>query len=269
MTFSWDNRVNQFALLAYATALVAGLPRSKLSSSDYASGKEILHVHVGKTAGASVEAFLVANRIGHTQVHVGSGAARVHRLLKWHKHVLVALRDPADRVVSAFNWRHTQGGGNVNRPRRTRAFENELYKCFPTVTSFAMSFVNGTGRCNDLAEESVEPTSASSYVHIGMGYRHYFGARVLALLERRVRSGEAKLYAVPTGPAILSKVLSMCARIGIPLRAPSLKHVNANYLRHAEIVESAEAMRALRQRLGFEYEVLDKLHTLAIESGPA
>jgi hypothetical protein len=232
--------------------------------AEHNASAPLLHVHVGKTAGGTIGNFLRDNGISFREVHMRR-ADETELGNPIYEHVLVAIRDPVERVVSAFKWRHTVGGGQVTRLQRSMAFESELYACFPTATSFALSFHNGTGHCRELAEEAVQPTRMASANHIGRGYAYHFPPEGLEALERRIRDGQAHLYIIHCdGPtAILRDLLAMCARIGAPTTRPGLPSSHDVYPRHAERIESEEGVAALRARLAFEEPTLAKLEELA------
>ena len=59
-------------------------------------------IHVGKTAGMTVENLLSLAGVNHTQVHTKNA----HVAVDCHfTHYIVTTRDPINRTISAFNWR--------------------------------------------------------------------------------------------------------------------------------------------------------------------
>ena len=59
-------------------------------------------IHVGKTAGMTVENLLSLAGVNHTQVHTKNA----HLAVDCHfTHYIVTTRDPINRTISAFNWR--------------------------------------------------------------------------------------------------------------------------------------------------------------------
>ena len=53
--------------------------------------------------------------VPHTQIHLGNAHLAIDCRFS---HYIVTVRDPINRTISAFNWRHTDGGGATTSPRR-------------------------------------------------------------------------------------------------------------------------------------------------------
>ena len=101
----WSGRFSLLALFAISDAN---------NGTRRASGRpRIVLIHVGKAGGDSVNALLRAHCVRSrcdlpTQVHLRRATpADVANASA----VVVTLRDPVERAVSAFNWRHLRGGG--------------------------------------------------------------------------------------------------------------------------------------------------------------
>jgi hypothetical protein len=101
----WSGRFSLLALFAISDAN---------NGTRRASGRpRIVLIHVGKAGGDSVNALLRAHCARSrcdlpTQVHLRRATpADVANASA----VVVTLRDPVERAVSAFNWRHPRGGG--------------------------------------------------------------------------------------------------------------------------------------------------------------
>jgi hypothetical protein len=131
--------------------------------------RDITFVHVGKCAGVSVGDFLHANAIQFHEVHV---RPVTHEELG--RMVVVPLRDPIKRTISAFNWRHPSTQGIDGRSQEEQMF----YQCFNTVNAFAEALdpLSGAGVCNQVARRmfGVYPNRGPSVSnHIGKGYQYY------------------------------------------------------------------------------------------------
>jgi hypothetical protein len=65
-------------------------------------GTDVLVVHVGKTGGGTIAQMLKEQKIIITEVHAH---AVDEKMIKDHSLILLCLRNPVERMVSAFNWR--------------------------------------------------------------------------------------------------------------------------------------------------------------------
>ena len=114
-------------------------------------------LHVGKAAGSTVQDVL--NRL----TKPGGGkcldvtGVHMHRPHSYGSKIVICTRDPLDRVVSAFNYRHPYRGfptihdkaisGGAGHPDAT---EIALYQCFNRVNEFAEA-LSSHGHCADVA----------------------------------------------------------------------------------------------------------------------
>ena len=123
-----------------------------------ATTNPVLFVHVGKTCGGSAVAYL-RRAVNVTEVHLRPvRREEVERA----SHVIVSVRDPTERVVSAFDW-HRPGGDRTigrcfHRKKDVERYGNscaddELYKCAATADAFAdlVASRNSTDRCARVA----------------------------------------------------------------------------------------------------------------------
>jgi len=98
---------------------------------------EVIVIHVGKTCGGSVIDYMRRfAKLG--EIHL---RPVVPSDLDTAPLVIVVVRDPVDRVISAFNWHSPNGGKPITaaisdaHPRDTA--DSILYDCFATVGAFA------------------------------------------------------------------------------------------------------------------------------------
>ena len=87
---------------------------------------------------------------------------------------IIAVRDPIARTVSAFNWRHTRGGGDYGRLPGTVAAEDELYsdECFGRTPGAANRFAESLGdssRCGALARGCLAGVRHCSHLTVDYG----------------------------------------------------------------------------------------------------
>ena len=101
---------------------------------------ELVVVHVGKCAGATVRNELLAAGIVHSEVHVS------RPIYFPGKRYLILLRNPVDRFVSAFNWRHriVMQDQSATNPVRAR-IERAVFERYPTVEQAALALFRADG----------------------------------------------------------------------------------------------------------------------------
>jgi hypothetical protein len=139
----------------------------------------ILLIHIGKCAGGTVKMFLEANGLKVKEFHLierqrqpTSQAMRNH-----NGKVLLVLRDPVSRIISAFNWRHPSTKPPKGQSCCPITFhspaEKMFYKCFDHVNAFAEA-LDLNSDCGDRARKMLtEPGSSLS--HIARGYQYFLG----------------------------------------------------------------------------------------------
>ena len=161
-----------------------------------ATTNPVLFVHVGKTCGGSAVAYL-RRAVNVTEVHLRPvKREEVERA----SHIIVSVRDPTERVVSAFEW-HRPGGDRTygrcfHRKRDVERYGNscaddELYKCAATADAFAdlVASRNTTDRCARVAKAFLAPDAGARLLgeplhfarlsHINRGFAFYLGEDTL------------------------------------------------------------------------------------------
>ena len=147
--------------LGFLAPLALGLAAAATTNS-------VLFVHVGKTCGGSAVAYL-RRAVNVTEVHLRPvKREEVERA----SHIIVSVRDPTERVVSAFEW-HRPGGDRTygrcfHRKRDVERYGNscaddELYKCAATADAFAdlVASRNSTDRCARVAKAFLAPDAGT------------------------------------------------------------------------------------------------------------
>ena len=162
----------------------------------------VLFVHVGKTCGGSAVAYL-RRAVNVTEVHLRPVKREE---IERASHIIVSVRDPTERVVSAFEW-HRPGGDRTygrcfHRKRDVERYGNscaddELYKCAATADAFAdlVASRNTTDRCARVAKAFLAPDAGARLLgeplhfarlsHINRGFAFYLGEQALDRLEGR------------------------------------------------------------------------------------
>ena len=116
------------------------------------------------------------NRVTPTDLHNASA-------------MIVTTRDPVDRVISAFNWRHPRFGSSPKRfqpfgrecDREQAQAEENVYKCFDTVNDFARSLDDHTW-CGLVARTTLQ----HGVGHIGRGFSWYLAQSLPLILNSTV-----------------------------------------------------------------------------------
>jgi len=160
-----------------------------------AAAADVVFVHVGKTCGGSAISFL-RRGANVTEVHLRpvdlvdvADAAQI----------VVSVRDPVQRVLSAFDW---------HRPQNNRTFgrcvddggvcaDAELYACAATADAFADLVLshNGTDRCALLAKAFLAADAGAKLLgaplrfarlsHINRGAAYYLGTHLLEWMRKK------------------------------------------------------------------------------------
>jgi hypothetical protein len=186
------------------------------------------------------------------------------------KDVVIVLRDPIQRVISAYNTAACKEDVEVTDEKeckRTPKHEQfqrfgfkklSLLECFPNVTVFANGLDDNT-ECGHLAREVLRNNEthpgSSRGDHVGMGNCFYLGGLSSALMHKRIhlvetRSCDADIAKIP-------------AWLGLkhPLIEQPPTHVGG-FPHHLD-KPSAEGMERLRRYLAHEYAFHDELKRLA------
>ena len=170
-----------------------------------ATSNQVLFVHVGKTCGGSAVAYL-RRAVNVTEVHLRPVKREE---VEGASHIIVSVRDPTERVVSAFEW-HRPGGDRTigrcyHRKKDVERYGNscaddELYKCAATADAFAdlVASRNSTDRCARVAKAFLAPDAGARLLgeplhfarlsHINRGFAFYLGEQTLDRLQGRRRS---------------------------------------------------------------------------------
>lgn len=72
-----------------------------------------------------------------------------------NKTIIVTIRDPFERIISAFNARHPHGGQHpYNLGKIQRITEMYFYQCFEELNDF-VNALNGTSYCSEVARSAL------------------------------------------------------------------------------------------------------------------
>jgi len=162
-------------LVAFAVALQLIVSYFQAKAIHDTLGNRVHFVHVGKAGGGTVRsAMSLLCQCIPMQVHM-----RPVHSNETHTSLIVSVRDPVERVLSSFNWRHPTRGGLVRCPAYSSCAdprENNLYTCFDNVNDFAES-LDRSNFCGYVARRAL----TDGVGHVGKGVKYYF-EEILPLL---------------------------------------------------------------------------------------
>lgn len=141
----------------------------------------ILNIHVGKTCGTTINAVLSRARFNFSELHVKSVGHK--SLFEIFDTVVLSIRDPINRTISAFNFHHPLSKGKTPGGGPTHSGDKLFYECFQTVEQFAQA-LNESGACGEQARKG--------YGHMKKGLCHYVGGTSL----RKFLMKSKKFYVV-------------------------------------------------------------------------
>lgn len=154
------------------------LSRSQGKPNKVSTDSRFTLIHVGKCAGQTVNKFLEHNDVKVDRVH--ARIPDIHRFE--HDGVLVVLRDPISRVISAFNWRHPStrppDGRHCCPHMDHNPSELAFYSCFDHANDFAEA-LDDDSFCGRMARDVLKNHTK----HIGMGYEYYFPEDVMSAMK--------------------------------------------------------------------------------------
>mmetsp|Transcript_15198 Transcript_15198/g.43183 ORF Transcript_15198/g.43183 Transcript_15198/m.43183 type:complete len:244 (+) Transcript_15198:143-874(+) len=127
----------------------------------------VLYVHVGKSAGGTIRAFLQSLHVKYKKFHLHDGAVPLSEL-ELFRTLIVAMRDPTERVISGYNWNKNHIPRHFNR----HSFD-PLFQCSPSARDFCNCFLsqNRSGCCRTVREGL---RRGAPFGHISVGLETYF-----------------------------------------------------------------------------------------------
>lgn len=150
----------------------------------------VLLIHTGKTGGSTLDGVLKRARLPFDHVHVHPVP---HALVANHPLIVVSVRDPVSRFVSAWEFVRREAGTHVDAAiarfgtGRSSLFPIDVYACFSSVAAFADG-LDAPGTCGDLARSLTQPLPPVGHLsHLTMGYCYHLGGVLDVLGSRRRR----------------------------------------------------------------------------------
>jgi len=227
-------------------------------------------IHVAKAAGKTLGLLLRKVGVNYTHIHVHS--ARLATSCAF-SHYIVTTRDPLDRTISAFNFRHTRGGApeydKPNTPVRPSPAELQLYEdCFPELPGGVARFADamaGHGECANLARACLHD-SGMYCNHLSKGHSYFLVQNGLLSLLRRPDKHAYVVRAEHLEEDINGLLDWLC--VPADARHVTLPHAHTGYPREADTNVSALGRRNLRENLAHEHYAKDAVEQLADSARP-
>lgn len=143
---------------------------------------ETLLIHVGKTGGGSLRTLLINNGINFEQVHFHAVDAG---MIRSHKNIIIAVRDPAERLVSAFNW-HNPRCRPIKPIWQNLGFGDfdNFYGCF--------------GNPNEFASAVIEDNKCGQIARLGNGHVEFDTCAYVGGLVEELHKHRRKVFVVDT-----------------------------------------------------------------------
>tara|TARA_B100000795_G_scaffold235378_1_gene194985 strand:- start:251 stop:2494 length:2244 start_codon:yes stop_codon:yes gene_type:complete len=224
---------------------------------------QVALIHVGKCASWTVRDTLVNNGITVWEYHMRQ--PEFSDLEK--RKTAITTRDPLDRVVSAFNWRHPSNDQIHNNPFGASADPEEakLYHCFDSAHAFAEALdIRNTTTCAELARTMLTgPKSKRGRWSLMGDDTQWYLERVMSQL----RQGELDFT--------LTHVANLDADVNYAVQwitdTPETQSVelasvhNDDYPKKFDTGLSRAGRQLLRAALQPEYDFLDELEKLAVK----
>merc|ERR1719424_2358139 len=256
------------------------MPDKEMRGDSFMAGlpPRVLFVHIGKSCGATVQRALLTNaelmklagREPFDRVHVHPVRRGV---LEAATEVVVVLRDPVERLVSAYNTAACKEDDNITdvkvclRSPARRKFQRfgfkrlSLLECYPNVTAFADGLDDNT-ECGKLARGTLRNNEthpeSSRGEHVGMSSCFYLGGLSKILSHKRIHLVETK-----TCDADIAK---LPAWLGLHSSFAVMGEAHVGPFPHHTDKPSDEGLQRLRRHLAHEYAFHDELKRLAKHS---
>jgi len=255
---------------------------------------DLIFVHVGKCGGTSISAGLRRAHIKFSTFHINPLYEQNISDNKGNS-VVITVRDPLERVMSAFDWRNPSNGidGLEVPVFRMRDREIQFYDCFPNMSQFVRALTSpyifgNHSKCPHLARSTVASFDAKripcfqggvripsgkydhgtvTIGHITRGFGHYLSG-VANTLKKKLSGVESSFSCILIHNGYMQADFNIVLKMvsennakdkggSIP-RKVSIEHLYNN-VNSTRTILDAEEESLLRIALRFEYEWVDLL----------
>ncbi|AGP95073.1 sulfotransferase family 2 domain-containing protein [Alteromonas mediterranea] len=150
--------------------------------------KKIIHIHVGKCAGGSINQALNSLNLAFVELHCGDAPEQLKKLIREDQGdnlYLVTARDPIKRFISAFNWDKYE---KIIVQKASNPYWNKIYATFESVNDLCESLESKNSEKRELAHFAIK----ESKLHIELGLAWY------CPLETLERIPKERLFLIKT-----------------------------------------------------------------------
>jgi len=140
---------------------------------------KIIHIHVGKCGGGTVNKALHGAGINFVELHCGNANYEVSHLLSnslYHDEIIITVRDPIARFVSSFNFDKYE---KIVIEKTSNKIWNKIYNTFNSAEHLAQSLVSHDKQYRNLAWLAL----TESYLHMHLGLSWYFPSKKLDRID--------------------------------------------------------------------------------------
>lgn len=130
---------------------------------------KLIHVHVGKCAGGSINVALDRNGFKFSELHCGTANSALKHEVETdggNNFYLISLRDPIKRFVSSFNFDKFE---KIISGKSNYSSWQEIYKVFRSANELAEGLISPSQEVRDLAHYALR----ESKLHMHMGLSWY------------------------------------------------------------------------------------------------
>lgn len=243
----WNAAVNQ----SFGLHKKVGSPRLHMHQFQ----GEVLFIHLGKTGGGSVGQLLKDENVSYDQIHM---YPVILPALRSHPYIVVTVRDPVARFISAYNW-----GVKLRQP-----WAMNLAHCYD-LNQFAMEFAN---RRINQSSSRLEGIQCDKYIredfgHVTMDSCFYMGG----IIRDPILQSKKLMFVVRT-EMLINDTDALVERLNFKLlntheHDAKLSHKHDNSAAHntTQVLQPL-VQHALEVALVDEYQIANRILRVSINA---
>lgn len=219
----------------------------------------VIHVHVGKCAGSSINMALNQEKIIFKELHCGDANTNLEELIEsdsGNNLYVVSARDPIKRFISAFNWDKYEK--IINR-KANNPYWRKIYETFTDANDLAESLKSSDTEKRKLAEFALN----GSKLHMDLGLDWYIPKALMLKIPKD------RLYLVRTENLLndfnrfVSSYKQGFKKIdSMPRDKDSNDFIDKINIENPKYL-SSKAKDILREKLNVEFEVLEYISSVS------
>lgn len=141
---------------------------------------KLIHVHIGKCAGSSINLILQKFQLPFEELHCFDANVILRERLNNDDGTnlyLISIRDPVERFVSAFNWDKYE---KIIVNKTANPLWNEIYKNFTSVNDLVEALSTSNCHRRELAHKAV----SASFLHMHLSVSWYIPYDIIEFLPK-------------------------------------------------------------------------------------